>query len=191
MSVDPVSDVFAFVCQHADFSNSILFSETDVPEIEADERDAIAKVGSHIEKSYVTLLKKCRENMFERADAAWQATMQQNWNRDRSIWDRGRAELPLFPKYVAVAYFWIGEEPSRPGHLSLVGELCTQVRRQSALAKLSAVPPVFVAPSGNLRVVQAIAEGVRYAELATAIVDPLWPLAVQLRSILQTEVEVG
>jgi len=187
MTVEVVTDVFEFVAAKAEFTKSILFAHSEVPEIRDDEREAIAAVLAHVEASYLGILNTCRDNMFNRADAELQATMKRNWNRDTSIWARGRVELPLLiqASYVAVAYFWIDDEPSRPGCLSLVGELWAQARKREPLLKLPAKAPVFFTPGENLRVLASeLKTGKRFTDLAEEVVDPLWPLAVDLRAAL-------
>ena len=100
-----VSKIFAFVCDNAEFTNSIVFADSEVPEIRPEERSAIASVERHLRDSYVSLLSACRDAFYERAGTELQKTMGKNWNRDDSIWERGRVELPMLieSSYVEVA----------------------------------------------------------------------------------------
>jgi hypothetical protein len=188
MTLETVSDIFAFVCKNADFTNSILFAETEVPEIRPEERDAIGSVERHLRESYVGLLNACRDDMYARADDELKATMGRNWNRDDSIWERGRVELPLLieSSYVEIAYAWIGEEETRLGQLSLVSEIWVQKRRRGALCDVESrlVNPVVITPDKKLRVIADITEGARFQELARSVVAPLWPFAIDVRSAL-------
>ena len=137
MTIDRVSDVFAFVAKNAALTKAILLTEDEVPEILPEERKAIAAVLSHVRDSYVDLLEKCRDVWYARSDGDpdLRKVMETNWNRPSSIAQRRMVEQPLVVKssYVAVAYFWIDEVSHRPGELTLVGELTTQVRKRDAL----------------------------------------------------------
>jgi hypothetical protein len=190
MTLDTVSDILAFVCANSEFTKSILFAEEEVPEIREAERSAIAAVQDHVRQSYLGLLGACRAEMVARAtsDHELSSTMNRNWNRDDSVWRRRRVELPLLiqASYVEVAYFWIDEEPTKKGGLCLVGELWVQARRRGALEEVAmgAAPPVFLTPGKNLRIVREISAGTKFAELAREVVEPLWPLAVDIRARL-------
>jgi hypothetical protein len=199
MAIDTVSDVFAFVAQNAEFTNAVILADTDVPEIRPDERDAIRAAVDHVRESYVRLLNQCREDMYQRAndDPALRATMERNWNRDASIWERGWIDLPLLieASYVERAYFWIGEVPERKGALSLVGELWVQARRRERLRELGNIerskqnPPSRVMLTEDDERLRFIGDelriGAKFADLARPMVDALWPLAVDLRASLQ------
>lgn len=186
--VAAVSDIFSFVCKHAEFTKSILFAETEITEIRPEERKAIAAVSEHVRQSYVALLEACRDDMYRRADAELQATMGRNWNRPDSIWTRARVELPLLieSSYVLVAYFWIDEEPTSKDRLSLVGGLWAQKRRRALLLEAAsrAAPTIYLADGQNPRVIEDIVEGQEFADLARRIVSPLWPVAVDARAAL-------
>jgi hypothetical protein len=191
MSIETVSDVVAFVTRNAEFTNSILFADSEVPEIEPDERDAIAAVLDHVRLSFVGILTACRHQMFRKiVDWDFECTAERNWNRDSSIWTRKKVELPLVidASYVAVAYFWIGDDELAPtGRLSLSGELWCQVRKQAALQQMASTvtEPVFLSRKSTLQVRPIeITEGESFAALANSVVEPLWPLAVDLRAAL-------
>jgi|GEM_PF-6692805 len=188
MTLETVSDIFAFVCNNAEFTNSVLFAESEVPEIRQDERDAIRSVERHLRESYIALLNACRDDMFERADGELKATMRRNWNRDDSIWERRRVELPLLieSSYVEIAYAWVGNEPTKPGRLSLVSEIWVQTRRRDALVGVDTrlVPQVVITPDKELRVIAKITEGARFKDMARSVIDPLWPFAIDVRANL-------
>ena len=190
-ALDRVSDVFAFVAKHAEFTTGILFAEDEVPEIRPEEREAIRAVMDHVRASYVGLLQRCRDDMVARAkgDDAFVATMERNWNRDDSIWEHGRVDVPLLigASYVEVAYFWIDRESHRPGVLNLVGEIWTQTRKRDALRRVASKckEPLFVSSSGNLRVLAPeLKEDTLFADLSRALVDTLWGPVVDIRADL-------
>jgi len=188
---DKVSDVFAFVAKHAEFTTGILFAKDEVPEIRPEEREAIGAVIGHVQASYVALLSRCRDDILARAqgDDAFVATIERNWNRDDSLWDRGRVDVPLLieASYVDVAYFWIDQESHRPGVLNLVGEIWTQARRRDALRRVAAQckEPLFMSSTGNLRMLAPeLKEGALFADLSRTLVDALWPRLVDIRTAL-------
>lgn len=189
MAVDRVSDVFAYVCAHAELTHEILLSQDEPPELTESERGAVADVLGHVRESWIGALSACRDDLWERADTELRTTLEKNWNRDDSIWSRRRVEIPLLIRstYVEAAYIWLDEEDSRKGQLSLVGEIGVQARlRQKLLEALPDPLPggVVLSDETNLRVVVPIEEGRTFKELAKSVVEPLWPLALAVRAAL-------
>lgn len=70
MSVETVSDVFAFILEQGDLTDTVLFSEQEIPELKPEERGAIEAVSQHVKESYVGLLFACREALLATA-AGW------------------------------------------------------------------------------------------------------------------------
>jgi hypothetical protein len=98
--MDRVDEVFAFVCEHAEFTESILWeggaSEDDWDEEEFSERrerTALAAVFGHIWECHVELLRRCRAALREkdkrsRVFAPYNA-------QDATIWDKSGVSLDL------------------------------------------------------------------------------------------------
>jgi hypothetical protein len=88
---------------------------------------------------------------------------------------------------VEIAYAWIGEEPTKPGRLSLVSEIWVQTRRRDDAMRdieLRLASPLVMTPDRKLRVIAEIVEGARFQDMARTVIDPLWPFAIDVRSAL-------
>jgi hypothetical protein len=186
-TIAQISDVVAFAASNAAFTDLILFSETEVPEVRPEQRPAIEAVREHVLDTFVALLEACRDDMLARAiDPVLKATMERNWNRPSSIRDRKRVELSMLTaaSNVEMIYFWIDEEPTRAGRLSLVGEVWVQARRRDPLLEVAgrSLPRVILTPDENLRVLgNDLVEGAELAALARDLVDVLWTPAIDVR----------
>jgi hypothetical protein len=191
MAITDVSEAFAFVARHGEFTKAILFAEDEVPEIQPQEREAIQAVYGHARDSYVGLLGCCRDILHERGDSGFQKVMERNWNRASSLWDRAYVEVPLHIEsaYVFACYFYINEEPSRPGVLSLYGDLWMQTRRSAPLFERGAQagPPLIQTTTGYRVLAPELTQGLRFEDLATNLVEVLWPVIVDVRARLLSE----
>lgn len=188
MTITKITDVAAFAAKHAEFANTILFSEDEVPEVLPAEREGVDAAREHLLDVIVALLKSCREELWSRAAGTQaRAMMEKNKNRDSSIRSRKRVDMGVLieSSYVETVYLWVDEEPTRPGVLSLVGEVGVQSKRREAIRKVAETDRLKRADDENLRVIgKPLTEGTELTVLAKDLADVLWPAALEVRQNL-------
>lgn len=182
MSTNCVSDVFAFVLEHGDFSETILFSEEEIPELKPEERRAVDAVSQHVKYSYVALLLACRDALLVTA-ATWKNRhiLERNKSRPDTIWNRSNIQMPLLIRRSWVAWvtfgLWNTSEPGRP--IKLFADVATQRRHFAILAD------VANEMGGDLRSAECVCrmgrilpkQGDSFSQIASELANVVWPVA--------------
>jgi len=187
MSVDAVSKVFEFVLANGEFTESVLFSTEEIPELKQEEREAIKVVTPHIRDSYVDLLTSCRQAFLDAAGATAKnrSTMERNENRPDTIWERTYTEIPLVIRSAWEARVQFGlwsctSESGRP--IKLFANIHTQARHFSILRALAQERKLDLRPAerscrmGRI----ALAEGDSFAKVSSDLATQVWPVTSEL-----------
>jgi hypothetical protein len=197
MSITKVSDAFAFVLEQGEFTETILFAKDEIPELKADERDAVAAVLKHVEASYVSLLSECRQAFLDLAQGtaldANRKILESNESRPSTIWNRGAVQVPLLIGNSWVAWvgfgLWPTSEKGRP--IKLGGHITTQKKRFAELAEVLRQRKVEVRPVWSGHGVEPVLpkEGETFRTLAEEMAKRTVPIAADLYAALTKKKE--
>ena len=197
MTITKVSDAFAYILEHGEFTETILFAEKEIPELKAAEREAVAAVFKHVEASYVGLLSECRQAFLDLAKGTGldtnRKTLESNESRPPTIWKRGSVQVPLLigSSWVAWVAFglWPTSEKDRP--IKLGGHITTQKRRFPELVAVLRQREVELRPVWSGHAVESILpkEGDTFRAVADEMARRTVPIAVDLFAALTTKKE--
>ena len=199
MTITKVSDVFGYVLEHGEFTETILFAEEEIPELKAEEREAVSAVLKHVEASYVGLLAECRQAFLDLAKGtgldANRKTLESNESRPATIWKRGNIQVPLLigSSWVAWVTFglWPTSESGRP--IKLGGHITTQKKRFAELVEVlrERKPKVELRPVWSGHAVESILpkEGDAFRAIAEEMARRTVPIAVDLFAALTKKKE--
>lgn len=191
MTIDTVSDVFAFVLTEGQFSKSILFAKDMPEELTPEEKKAIEAVLGHVRASYIALLSTCRQTVLTLAtDPKTRSTLESSWNRDNTIWERRTVHLPLVLKKSWFAWLTIGlwsrrQEPKET--IALHAHLGVHERHIDALAQAAKDhSKIQLSPDGTTAMVTPLQpkQGDHFGDLAKQLVSELWPVARKTRQLI-------
>ena len=193
--ITKVSDVFAFVLENGEFTETILFAEGDeIEELKPEERAAADAVLRHTEASYVGLLSECRQAFLDMAKGspldANRRTLEANKSRPSTIWDRGMTQVPLLVGKSWTAWvnlvLWSTSEAGRP--IKLGAHITTQKRRYPALQAVLQARDVKLRPVWSGHGVEPISprEGQSFREIAEEMARRTVPIAADLYVALTT-----
>jgi hypothetical protein len=195
MSITKVSDVFAFILENGEFTDTILYAKDEIPELKPEERAAADAVLKHIEPCYVALLSACRRAFLDGARGtaldANRKVLERNESRPATIWSRGTVEVPLLigSSWVAWVTFglWSTTDPGRP--IKLGGHITTQKRRFGVLQEVLRTRNVALRAVWSGHAVDAILpkEGEAFRAIADEMAKRTVPIAADLFALLQSE----
>jgi len=93
-----VSKVAAFVMENGSIAEQVLFGEDELPGLTSEEQNAIDKVQSHLEETWVALLSTFRTSLWALLDGEghpFAITAKMTKNRSTTIWAKKQVEMPL------------------------------------------------------------------------------------------------
>lgn len=188
MSVESVTETFAFVLKNGEFTESILFAEEEIEELKPEERAAIESVQKHVQACYVGLLSECRLAFLDAAGAsplqANRKVLEQNKSRPSTLWNRGMTHVPIVIRSSWVAWttfgLWHTSNPDRAIEIS--AHVTTQNRFIPALHDAVRACGQTLRLVGSAHDVGGVVpkEGQTYRELAESLAARALPVAVEL-----------
>ena len=176
---DAISDVAAFVIRNGAMAEALLFGD-EIPGLTVTERDALNRVESHLEQTWVGLLDACREALWVQAKGhRLRRMMGRSRNRKSTIWNNEEVACPLVLRTSWEASCGISLKVWEGDPRFILRTWCwTQARhRQTARDATRGVEGVRWNGSSHWSVVQVPAEGDRYADLAEKAAANLWEYA--------------
>lgn len=189
MSIDSVSDVFAFACDHPDYWD-MLVGEDDIPELDTEERkDAFAAAREHVLASTECLLRTCLK--------AVQARVPGN-ERERYGHLPGQrvnsapTRRNLYVKTVFLrtpgesAFYVSAEKAWKSGEIRLYATIGSSLENIATFSRKHPPAPPLTTVEGNDYYFGhlEIREGDSFAGLAERLADVAWPGVVNFVDLI-------